>query len=110
MTSDVPLRTPEAAAKTAERHNKKLAQRFPLLADQLDVVGAWTTEYVLQSERSWRERMDAVEQAAKERGTRIEVLLLNVYPKRRLPIWTHISGACCRRMIPHTGPISGGRG
>ena len=42
---DVPLRTPEQAAKTAERHNKKLAQRFPLLADQLDTVGAWTPEH-----------------------------------------------------------------
>lgn len=41
---DVPLRTPEQAAKTAERHNRKLAQRFPLLADQLDTVGAWDTE------------------------------------------------------------------
>ena len=64
----VPLRTPEQAAKTAERHNKKLAQRFPLLAEQLDTVGAWTPEKVLNDERRWREKMDNVERRIQERG------------------------------------------
>lgn len=93
---DVPLRTPEQAAKTAARHNKKLAQRFPLLADQLDVVGAWDTEQVLQTERAWRERFDACEQAAKERGDVYRSLVaqrvtddaltdLDAYFKRVLP-------------------------
>lgn len=68
MDTEIPLRTPEQAAKTAARHNKKLAQRFPLLADQLDVVGAWDTKHVLETERVWRERMAAAEQKAKDRG------------------------------------------
>lgn len=66
--NDVPLRTPEQAAKTAERHNKKLAQRFPLLADQLDTVGAWTPEQVLETERRWRAKMDATDQWMRARG------------------------------------------
>ena len=66
--NDVPLRTPEQAAKTAERHNRKLAQRFPLLADQLDTVGAWTPEKVLEDERRWWDKMDASDRRAREAG------------------------------------------
>jgi len=73
--SDIPLRTPEQAAKTAERHNRKLAQRFPLLADQLDVIGAWTPEKVLEDERRWRAKMDASDRRAQERGDMLRSLV-----------------------------------
>ena len=66
--SDIPLRTPEQATKTSERHNRKLAKRFPLLADQLDMVGAWTPEKVLEDERRWRAKMDDSERRIREKG------------------------------------------
>ena len=93
---DVPMRTPEQAAKTAERHNKKLAKRFPLLADQLDVIGAWTPEKVLEDERRWRAKMDASDRRAQERGDMLRSLVaqrltdealadLDTYFRRVLP-------------------------
>lgn len=75
---DVPLRTPERAAKTAARHNKKLAQRFPLLAlgNQLELVAdMWTAERVMADERRFRAAMDAADQRARTRGDALRDLV-----------------------------------
>jgi len=96
---DVPLRTPEQAIKTAERHNRKLAQRFPLLADQLDMVGAWTPEKVLEDERRWRAKMDASERRAQERGDMLRSLVAQRLTDQAL---TDLD-AYFRRVLPQNG-------
>lgn len=69
MVTDIPLRTPDQAAKTATRHNRKLAKRFPLLAySNQPIPGQWTPESVLTDEQRWRSRMDTANREIAQRG------------------------------------------
>jgi len=60
----VPFRTPEQAAATAKRHNKKVEKKFPLLAyaGLIPDEWLWTTESVLEDERSFRSGMERFDQ------------------------------------------------
>ena len=59
----VPYRTPEQAEKTAQRHNRKVAKRYPLFAHAGVIPDdfLWNTEIVLANERLFREGLEQFE-------------------------------------------------